>query len=175
MTEPTKPSDSPSPTDPAGAPPADPALGSPPASAVQRLAAYFTANRGRYTDEALEASARAAGHSDETIKAAFERARADAIAAPVRDRARRIVLWAYVVTFIALTAGMAVNNGPGLLASAGILLVSMLIGFALSRAMIRSAGPQAAIAAILAGPVIVLVIVAGLCVATGLPLAPIRF
>ena len=147
-----------------------PPVGGPPTSpAGASLDAYLAANRGRYTDEALADSARAAGHTDAAISAAMKRLGTGA-AEPVRPRARRIVILAYVLTFVVLVAGMALNN-PVYIAIGGlVLLVSLLIGLGLSLLMVRSAGPAAALPAILAGPVIVLLILAGICVATGLPI-----
>jgi hypothetical protein len=159
--------------------PTDPAnsgwSASQPPGGGKRLERYFAANQATTTEEALSAAARSSGHSDEAIAAAWARVRADELAAPIRQRARAIVLAAYLLTFAALMTGMIVNSSSTIVISGSVLLVSMLIGLGLSLLMVRLAGPGAAIAAVLAGPVIVLVIVAGLCVATGLPIrsAPI--
>jgi len=140
-----------------------------------RLDDYLDRNAGKYTDEALAASAHTAGYSDEQIRAGLARIRSVGSGTVVRARARRAVLLAYLITFGVLVAGMFVSNPTGAVGYSGVLLVSMLIGLALSLVMVRSAGRTAALAVILAGPVIVLVIIAGLCVATGLPFRSIAY
>jgi hypothetical protein len=138
------------------------------------LEAYFRANRTTTTEEALSAAARSSGHADEAIAAAWAKVRAEDAVGPIRDRARRIVLWAYAGTFFLLMAGMAVNNPTALGMGGGILLVCLLVGFGLSRFMVGAANPSATLGIMLAGPVILLLVVAGLCVGTGLPVAPFR-
>lgn len=153
MTEPTLPTQSP-PAKPGG---------------DRQLEDYLDRNIGKYTDEALTASARAAGYTDEAIQAGLARIRASGSSEPVRARARQIILWAYLATFLVLSAGMVVNSGGSVAIGAPILGISLLIGFAISRLMVRAASRSAALGIILAGPVIILLVVAGLCVATGLP------
>jgi hypothetical protein len=144
----------------------------PPPGGWVELERYFADNQATTSEEALSAAARSAGHSDEAIAKAWARVRANEVAAPVRKQARSIVLWAYIATFVVLLAGMIINN-PTTAGGGGIvLMIALALGLGLSRFMVRVADPGAALAVILAGPVIVLVIVAGLCVATGLPIRP---
>ena len=162
MTEPSKATNPSTPTEPTTPSPASGGA----------LEAYFRANQATATEEALSAAARASGHSDEAIEAAWARLRRNEAAAPARALGRRIVLGLYALTFLTLVAGMIINSGSSAGIGTGILLVTMLIGLAVSLFMVRRAGPEAAMAIILAGPVIILLIVAGLCVASGLPLRP---
>ena len=141
------------------------------------LEGYFLENRGRFTEEALAAAARQSGHSEPMIQAALEGARRQEAGAPVRSRSRRIVLALYLITFLALTAGMIVNTGSSAGAYAVILAMSLGVALAISLVVVNRARPAADSAAVVAGmlavPIVLLVIVGGLCVMTGLPFRPI--
>jgi hypothetical protein len=97
-------------------------------------------------------------------------------AAPVRQRARRIVLVAYLVTYAVLVAGMLLNpatfggNIVGIMILTPVLGVALLIALVLVGRARARAGAELAIAGVLAIPIILLVVVAGICVASGLPI-----
>lgn len=140
------------------------------------LALYLEANRRKFTDEALAAKALEAGYSQDEINRATEQLRSVESATPVRKRARQVVLAAYLATYAALVAGMLLNPSTYGAAPIGIGVLTAVLGVALAiaLALVRSARPRAAtqlaLAGVLAVPVILLVVVAGLCVATGLPI-----
>jgi hypothetical protein len=139
------------------------------------LARYLEANRGSFTDEALVASAAAAGYTPDEIAEAHARLQAQDAAAPVKATARRIVIGAYLVVYALLSAGMLANNFGG---GAVILAVSLGIPFLISLAIVRGRGrlkpgTELALGGLLVLPLVMLVIVGGLCVATGLPFHPL--
>jgi hypothetical protein len=142
------------------------------AAPARQLEEYFAANRGRYTDEALSAAARAAGYADADIAAGLTRARARDVTRPVQARARTLIRGAYVVVFVVLVAAMAVNSGVAFAIGTVVLLITMLFGLALSQYLIRNAAADAALAMVLALPVVFLIVIAGACIATGLPFTP---
>ena len=170
MTDTPEPSGSGAPADPA-------AVG---ARTQANLEAYLTTNGASYTEEALRAAARTAGYPDAVIDAAFTRVTARAASAPVRARARSIVLGAYLITFLVLTFGMATSNAAAIGIAGAILAVTLGIALAISLWVVRRSTGHGAdaglmvITGMLAVPMILLVIVAGLCVATGLPFNPSR-
>jgi hypothetical protein len=144
------------------------------------LYAYLERNRGKFTDEALTEAVLKEGYSQEEVTAAFaELARAEG-AKPVRARARQIVLAAYAITFAVLVFGMLTSSyamGSGFIGSI-ILAVTMGLALGISLLVVRrskghgfASGPMV-LTGMLVVPVILLVIVAGLCLATGLPFHP---
>jgi putative effector of murein hydrolase LrgA (UPF0299 family) len=171
MTESTKPPRSP---DHPGAVPA-PYPGQP----VESLSRYLEVNRDRFTDEALARAARDAGYSDAAIDQARVGVQARSAAAPVRARARWAVLAAYFITYAVLVAGMFASEYArqygGHVIGAGILGIVLLFALLLSLRWVRSGawkGGDAAtgMAVLLSVPVVLLVVVAGLCVGTGYPI-----
>jgi len=168
-----------------GAPPPSPSETPPPAASTSRadqvaaLAAYLAANQGRFTDEALEQAALDAGYpKDVLVEARAERAADPAVG--IRQRARRWVLAAYGITFVVLVIGMFANPvgrtyGGNVI---GAIVLALTLGLALAIALfvVRRSRPSPdatgamVMTGILAIPVILLVVVAGLCVATGLPI-----
>jgi hypothetical protein len=150
------------------------------------LTAYFWSNRDRFTEAALSSAAQAAGYSPDEIATAARyvvgRRADEAAAKPVKARARRFVLAGYGVTFLVFAAGFlrpsAPENtylrgaGPLALGILGItMLAALLIGL-LWIALRRPAADQAegALGVMLVVPFVLLVVVAGLCVATTSPL-----
>jgi len=144
------------------------------------LRTYLEANRGHYTDEALTEALLKEGYSQADVEEGFaELARAEA-SKPVRARARRLVLVAYGLTYAILVFGMlgtGYGYGSGIIGSI-VLAVALGLALALALWLVRRStdrgaeGGAAVMAGILAIPIVLLVIVAGLCVATGLPFHP---
>lgn len=144
------------------------------------LYAYLERNRGKFTDEVLTEAVLKEGYTQEEVTAAFaELARAEG-SKPVRARARLIVLAAYAITFAVLVFGMLTSSyamGSGFIGSI-VLAGSMGLALGLSLLVVRhskgdgSGGGLMALTGMLVIPVVLLVIVAGLCLATGLPFHP---
>ena len=158
-------------TTPADAPPAPPA-----GEAARRkvLESHFRSHDGRYTRFALEQAARTASYSDNDIAAAwsaidFEDA-GKAPAARSASIARLVILVLYLATFFLFVAGSDMGSrtsgvGTGILAVT-LLLVGAVSLLLVGRRKVVSRNLSAALAGMLAVPFILLVIVAGLCVAT---------
>jgi hypothetical protein len=165
------------PPSPADAPPA--ATTTSRADQVAALAAYLAANHGRFTDEALDKAALDAGYPKDVLAEA-RAARAADPAVAIRQRARRWVLAAYGITFLLLVFGMFTNPAArtygGSLIGAIVLALTLGLALAIALFVVRRCRPNLAdtgamvMTGILAIPIILLVIVAGLCVATGLPI-----
>jgi hypothetical protein len=147
---------------------------------IASLAAYVEANRETYTPDALAASARASGYTETEIEAALVRAGRIASGTTPHDRARarRLVLVIYAATYLVFAflflrpESSAYGAGPIALI---ILAVSMGLMLLLSFWSIRRSSPRATTAsgivtALLVGPLILLVAVSGLCVATTAPM-----
>jgi hypothetical protein len=151
------------------------------ADQVSALAAYLAANHGRFTDEALDQAALDAGYPKDVLAEARAARGADPAVA-IRQRARRWVLAAYGITFLLLLVGMFANPAAGRYGGSviGAIVLTLTLGLALAIALfaVRRSRPSTAgtgamvMTGILAIPVILLVVVAGLCVATGLPIPP---
>jgi hypothetical protein len=168
-----------------GIPPPPTADAPPPAASTSRteqvaaLAAYLAANHGRFTDEALEKAALDRGYSSDVLAEARAARPADPGDA-IRRRARRWVLAAYGITFVLLLIGMFANPAARTYGGnvIGAIVLALALGLALAIALfvVRRSRPGSAetgamvMTGILAIPVILLVVVAGLCVATGLPI-----
>jgi hypothetical protein len=149
------------------------------AERVSTVARYLETNRDRFTEDALIKAARDRGYPDDVLEEARARARAGGTAAPVRQRARRWVLIAYHVTFALLTVGMLASEysrsyGAAYIGSvvlAGTLGIALLVSLGWLRWQGGKVGQSAAGAAVLLSiPVVLLVVVAGSCLATGLPI-----
>jgi len=149
------------------------------AERVSTVARYLETNRDRFTEDALIKAARDRGYPDDVLEEARARARASATAAPVRQRARRWVLIAYLVTFALLTVGMLASEYSrsygaayiGTVVLAGTLGIALLVSLGWLRWQGGKVGQSAAGAALLLSiPVVLLVVVAGTCLATGLPI-----
>jgi hypothetical protein len=166
--------DQPAPVPPSpGSSAGGPGPGYPAATPARQLETYFAANRGRFTDDALTSAARAAGYADEDIASGLDAARARQVVSPVQARARTLTIRAYLAVFLLLVVAMAINSGSAAGVGSAVLLFTMLIGFGLSRLAIRRASADATLAVVLALPVLFLIVIAGACVATRLPLGPV--
>ena len=149
------------------------------AERVSTVARYLETNRDRFTEDALIKAARDRGYPDDVLEEARARARASATAAPVAQRARRWVLIAYLLTFALLTVGMLTSEYSrsygaayiGTVVLAGALGITLLVSLGWLRWQGGNVGQSAAGAALLLSiPVVLLVVVAGTCLATGLPI-----
>lgn len=146
---------------------------------VATVVKFFEFHRGRYTEEALIRSAIARGYPADVVEEARVRARANEVSAPTRHRARRWIVAGYLLTFALLTIGMFVNPGAegyggryiGTVILAATLVMALLISLGWLGWSGRGTSDQApAIALLLSVPLVLLITVAGLCVATGLPI-----
>jgi predicted small integral membrane protein len=139
---------------------------------------YLETNRGQFTEEALVEAARAQGYPEDVVEEARLRARANEASAPIRKRARRWVQAAYLATFAVLTTGMLVSEYAQRSSSSyiGTAVLTVTLGLALvaSLAWLRRGGKvgdgPGGIVVLLSVPIVLLVTVAGLCVASGLPI-----
>lgn len=141
---------------------------------------YFESNRASFTEEALVQAARAQGYPEDVVDEARLRARASEASAPIRQRARRWIQAAYLVTFAVLTIGILANESLRFTGSynwiaipaLGLTLgLALLVSFAWLRGRAGRAGDAATgIVVYLSVPIVLLVTVAGVCVATGLPI-----
>lgn len=171
MTEPNVPTPSP-----------DPRLATPTGGHAERVSTvvrYLERNRDRFTEDALVQAARDAGYADDVLEEARAMARVSAAAAPVRQRARRWVLVAYLLTFAVLTAGMLASEDArrsGTAYIAGVVLAAALgLALLVSLGWLRWQGSKVELSTagavlLLSVPVVLLVVVAGSCLATGLPI-----
>jgi hypothetical protein len=146
---------------------------------VSALARYLVSNRGTFTEEALAASARSSGYAEDVVADAIDRARADATSPPTTQRARRWILAAYLATFAVLTTGMFVSESArrygGHIVATFILAAALGFALLISLLWLRSQGravdgAPAGMVTVLAVPIVLLVVVAGLCIGTGLPI-----
>jgi len=169
----------PRPAMPGPATPPEPPPAPPPSGATARrdaLVRHFRSH-GAYTRFALEQAARAAGYSDNDVAAAWTLIDMEdsgkAPAARSAAIARVVILVLYLATFVVFVAGSDMaskTSGVGV----GILALTLLIAGGISllivgRPRVVSQNRVAAVAALLAIPFLLLVIVAGLCVATTAP------
>jgi hypothetical protein len=147
---------------------------------VAALSDYFLAGANRYTPEALRQAATESGFSPAEIDAAYaraiERQRDEQVAGPIRRRARRIVLASYGLVYAAFVAAfltVAYRLGAGIIAIV-ILSLVLLIALSISLAWVggRHASAdrvQGALVTMLAVPFVLLLAVAGVCVAGTTP------
>lgn len=144
---------------------------------------YFLAGAERYTPEALQKAASESGFSPDEIDEAYGRAtrrqRDEEVAAPIRRRARTIVLAAYGLVYAALfVAFLGYDNRYGV-AMVSLIVLTIVLAFALliSVRWVRGRRPsaeqlQGALLTMLSLPLVLLVSVAGLCIATTQPFTP---
>jgi hypothetical protein len=157
----------------------------PPEGAATRdltaLNAYVTQNYGRYTDAALTDHLLRIGHQRADIEAALRAAAAADVVGPVNARARRTVRLLYLITYGLLVAGMLTNTTSGAYGAGpiGSIVLTVVLGlaFLIAAAWLRWRGSRdrpvaSGMAAMLAIPLVLLVLVAGACLATGLPFSP---
>lgn len=146
---------------------------------VASLSAYFLAGAERYTPEALRQAASEAGYSPAEIDEATRRQRDEELAAPIRRGARWIVLAAYGLVYAALgVALLGTENRYGFATiSLGVLTFVLLLALLISMNWVRGRHPtaeqlQGAMLTMLSLPLVLLVSVAGLCIATTRPFGP---
>jgi hypothetical protein len=187
----------------------------------EQLDRFLRENRGRYTEDALKDAAIDTGYPPPMVDAALaglrERERPSMV---VKTRARAIIVGAYALTFVVLSAGMFVNEGNS--GALPIVILALVMAVALPFSLLWAAGRRGAagslvliIVALSMGPVgwiiggaallaawwrrrngesssspanlaeltlvgaiavptVVLLVIAGLCVASGFPLHPTR-
>lgn len=147
---------------------------------VAALSDYFLAGAGRYTPEALRQAASESGFSPEEIEEAYGRAakrqRDEESSRPVRRRARWIVLAAYGLVYAALAVAFLGTDDRYGFATIALIVLTVVLGVALLisinwvRGRRPSAGQlQGAMLTMLAFPLVLLLSVAGLCIAMTQP------
>ena len=143
------------------------------------LEAYLEANRATFTDAALKDAAMAAGWDPVVVEVALGKVETRATVAPLRTRARSIVRYLYIGGFLVLAAGMLVNPAArlygGLVIGLVVLLMALLIAYAVGSTWVNGKGVSRAMSTgdlfvLLSVPFLFWLVVAGLCVATGLPI-----
>jgi hypothetical protein len=152
----------------------------PRSEAVEAAFAWLRGHQATFTRDALASGLRDAGYSEAEIAAAFERLDREAIEPATQDlrsRAAAILVIAFLGTWLVLVLRMiAIGGTGGFVGLAAVILGAILLVIgAISFAGIESSsrlrkGTTGALVAILAVPFVLLVIVAGLCVATTSPL-----
>ncbi len=139
------------------------------------LESWFEAHLDRYTVEALSATAAAAGWSDDAVREAAARASSTLDAAPTKARAKAITNGLFLGTFLLLAAGMLVNESAKAYGSSivgtVVLGVACIVGFVFGRLWIRLMRPAGgSMAVLMLVPVLLWLAIAGICVASGLPI-----
>jgi hypothetical protein len=148
--------------------------------AVEAATSWLREHQATLTEDALTAGLREAGYSEAEIAAAFGRLDREAIEPAPRDlraRAAVILVLGFLGTWLVLVLRMiAIAGTGGWVGTAAVILGAILLVIgAISFAAIESSsrlrkGTTGALVAILAVPFVLLVIVAGLCVATTGPI-----
>ena len=145
---------------------------------VTALNAYVAQYYGKYTDAALTDHLLKIGHQRADIDAALRAAAAADQVGPVNARARMIVRLLYLVTYGVLVAGMlfasrAFDYGAGII---GTIVLTVVLGIAFLISVVwlrwrgsRDRGMRPDLITMLAIPVVLLILVAGACLATGMP------
>jgi hypothetical protein len=147
-----------------------------PSDVRPRLAAFIDANFDRYSEEALAAAARQAGYLEPEVRRAIQAASARRRSGTPGTRARWIVIGAYLVTYLILSAGLLIPQFavPYDLARPSWYVLTAAIALALlgSLLLMRRATTTAAL---LGAPLALLAVVGGLCVhTTGTPFGLLR-
>jgi hypothetical protein len=170
-------------------PPPDPPTSDPPpispggpwqtGTRVEQLATWIEAIRPGFTDAAIERSAVAGGFTAEEFREALVLAEASQhrgeAMAPIRSKAKRIILAAYGIVWLLFAIPYLVRPttyGAGPIEQ-GILTISLTIGLVISAVVMRALHPDPArvgraLVILLVVPVIVLLVIGGLC----LPFVP---
>jgi hypothetical protein len=164
------------PNEPRLATPAEPPPAPPAGEAARRnaLESHFRLHSGRYTRFALDQAARAAGYSDNDIATAWSLIDMEEGGKAPPGRAATIARFVILVLYLATFAVFVLASDMGQRTygvGVGILAVTMLVVGGVSllivgRSKVVSRNLPAALTSLLALPFILLVIVAGLCVAT---------
>ena len=146
---------------------------------VASLSEYFVAGSERYTPEALRQAAGESGFNPAEIDEAYDRAtkrqRVEELSRPIRRRARWIIVAAYGLVYAALALAFlgSENRYGGATIALAILTVVLLVALLISNAFLNrrtAAGSlERALMTMLAVPLVLLVVVAGLCIATTNP------
>ena len=144
--------------------------------AVDAALEWLRGHQATFTRDALASGLRDAGYSEAEIAAAFERLDSEAIEPATQDlrsRAAAILIVGFLGTWLVLVLRMiAVGGTGGYVGTAAVILGAILLVIgAISFAGIESSarlrrGSTGMLVGILAVPFVLLVIVAGLCVAT---------
>ena len=166
---------------PEGRKPKDPATWIGPTSdRVASLSEYFQAGAERYTPAALRQAASEAGFSEAEIDEAYGRAtkrqRDEELSRPLRRRARWTVLALYGLVYaVFFVAFLGYDNMYGT-ATIALIVLTVVLGTALliSILWVRGRHPSAeqlqdGMFTMLSLPLVLLVSVAGLCIATTQP------
>jgi hypothetical protein len=144
------------------------------------MGAYINANYGVFTYDVLRAAVLESGNDRAAIDAALAQAAARG-AGPVRARARLIVRLAYAITYGLLVAGMLMSTGTNSYGAGpfGMIILTMVLGAAFLTSVVwlrprrrRAVAAPDNLGFLLSLPLVLLVLVAGTCLATGLPLPP---
>jgi hypothetical protein len=147
---------------------------------VESLSEYFQAGAERYTPEALRQAASEAGYSPAEIDEAYGRAttrqRDEELSRPLRRRARWIVLAAYGLVYVVFFLAFLGYDDRYGAATISLIVLTVVLGVALliSIRWVRGRRPsaeqlQGAMLTMLSLPLVLLVSVAGLCIATTRP------
>ena len=147
---------------------------------VASLSEYFVAGAERYTPEALQRAASESGFTpdeiDEAYRRVLDRQRDEEMARPVRRRSYWIVLAVYGLVYAAFAVVFLENENRESFGAVALAILTFMLGVALliSIRWVRGRRPaveqmQRAMLTMLALPLVLLVSVAGLCVATTQP------
>jgi hypothetical protein len=171
MTEPIAPAPSP-----------DPRIVTPTGGHAERVSTvvrYLERNRAGFTEDVLLRAARDAGYPEEVLEEARARARAIAASVPGVRRVRRWIVRAYLLTFALLAAGMLVSEYAQrhLASYLGTAILGVTLGICLlvSIGWLRWRGKSfddstLGAVSLISVPVVLLIAVAGTCIATGYPI-----
>jgi hypothetical protein len=147
---------------------------------VASLSEYFLAGAERYTPEALRGAASEAGFSADEIEEAYGRATKrqhdEEVARPLRRRARWAVLAAYGLVYAVFFVALLGSDDRYGAATISLIVLTVVLGVALliSIQWVGGRRPsaeqlQGAMLTMLSLPLVLLVSVAGLCIATTRP------
>ena len=144
-----------------------------------RIVQYILENRDRYSRKAIRDQLEAAGHDPWAIHAAFVAAEAEGQSGgPSRDlrgEAAMVVIAAYIGTYVAFALFSQRNFYGGVLAIfllGGALLSLVIVALTPALQQVRSPEAAPALAIGLAVPLVILVGIAGLCIAAVNPFTP---
>ncbi|HKG56883.1 MAG TPA: hypothetical protein VKA85_06530 [Candidatus Limnocylindrales bacterium] len=171
---------------PGGAPepparaPEPPAADSAGPRSQQVIADYYWRHRDSFTPAALRASVVRAGYSEADADAARllvdKHLAAESASAPTLARARRTILVAYVVTYVAFAIVFLLapsSYGSGQIA---LMILTVVLGIALAislawarRSRWKTQGTSLGLGVVLSVPIVLLVLVAGSCAWTTFP------
>lgn len=140
---------------------------------------YLVEHRNRWTDDALESAAIAAGWDEAVVREVLAKVQAAERSMPLRARARTVVSVLYLGGYLVLVGGMVISSSARMYGGAanGALVLTFFMGpaYLLARLWLGrkgvSASPSTAdFAVLLSVPAVLWLIVGGVCVASGLPI-----